>query len=90
MNRIGSVKGGRLLCLNLTLQKSISYRLEEIWLLEMSGATVDDQIPEIRDSHEASQDQAEEAADEKDKARAEVKPLESKFETKLPLSARWP
>ena len=46
-------------------------------MTEMSGATPDDQAPEFRDSHEASQDQAEEAADEKDKARAEVKPLVS-------------
>ena len=41
----------------------------------MSGATADDQAPAFRDSHEASQDQAEEAADEKDKARAEAMPI---------------
>ena len=44
-------------------------------MTEMTGATVDDQVPEIRDSHEASQDQAEDAADEKETKRAEVKPI---------------
>ena len=36
---------------------------------------MDDQIPEVRDTHEASQDQAEEAADERDTKRTEVKQL---------------
>ena len=44
---------------------------------EMSGSTVDDQVPEVRDSHEASQDQAEEATEEKDTKWTEVKPITS-------------
>ena len=43
----------------------------------MNGSTVDDQVPEVRDSHEASQDQAEEATDEKDTKWTEVKPIVS-------------
>ena len=38
---------------------------------------MDDQVPEVRDTHEASQDQAEEAADEKDLKRTEVRPVAS-------------
>ena len=44
---------------------------------EMSRPTVDDQVPEVRDTHEASQDQAEEAAEERDQKRTEVKPVAS-------------
>ena len=38
---------------------------------------MDDQVPEVRDTHEASQDQAEEAAEEKDQKRTEVRPVAS-------------
>ena len=70
-------EGWKTIMSELDMPKNIPYRIRRNLVTEMSGATMDDQIPEIRDSHEASQDQAEDAADEKDKARAEVKPLVS-------------
>ena len=70
-------EGWKTIMSELDMPKNIPYRIRRNLVTEMSGSTVDDQMPEIRDSHEASQDQAEEAADEKDKARAEVKPLVS-------------
>ena len=70
-------EGWKTIMSELDMPKNIPYRIRRNLVTEMSGATVDDQVPEVRDSHEASQDQAEEAADEKDKARAEVKPLVS-------------
>ena len=51
------------------------YRIRRNLDTEVSGATADDHAPEFRDSHEASQDQAEEASDDKDKTRTEVTPL---------------
>ena len=59
----------------LEVPKTMLYRIRRNLNTEMSGATADDHAPEFRDSHEASQDQAEEATDDKDKARAEVMPL---------------
>ena len=66
---------GRLLCPDLEIPNTMIYRIRRNLDTEMSRATEDDHAPEFRDSHEASQDQAEEASDEKDKARTEVKPL---------------
>ena len=70
-------EGWRTIMSELDMPKIFPIGLERNLVTEMSGATADDQVPEFRDSHEASQDQAEEAADEKEKARAEVKPLVS-------------
>ena len=70
-------EGWKTIMSDLDVPQNIPYRIRRNLVTEMSGATVDDQIPENRGSHEASQDQAEEASDEKDKARAEVKPLVS-------------
>ena len=55
----------------------IPYKVTMNLVTEISKPTVDDRVPEVRDTHEASQDQAEEAADEKDQRRTEVKPLAS-------------
>ena len=55
----------------------IPYRIRMNLVTEMSRSTVDDQVPEVRDTHAASQDQAEEAVDEKDAKRAEVTPVTS-------------
>ena len=38
---------------------------------------MNDHVPDVRDSHEASQDQAEEAAEEKDAKRNQVNPVVS-------------
>ena len=55
----------------------IPYKARMNLITEISKPTVDDQVPEIRDSHEASQDQAEEAAEEKDTRRTVVTPIAS-------------
>ena len=70
-------EGWKTIMSELEVPKNIPYRIRRNLVTEMSGATADDQIPENKGSHEASQDQAEEAADEKDKTRAEVLPLVS-------------
>ena len=57
------------------MPNTVVYRIRRNLDTEMSGATQDDHAPEFRDSHEASQDQAEEASDDKDKARTEVNPI---------------
>ena len=62
---------------DLDIPKNIPYRIRRNLVTEMAGATADDHAPAFRDSHEASQDQAEEAADERDRTRAEVTPLVS-------------
>ena len=61
----------------LVPEAHIPYKVRMNLITEVSKPTVDDQVPEVRDSHEASQDQAEEASDEKDKKRTEVKPVAS-------------
>ena len=55
----------------------IPYKARVNLITEVCKPTVDDQVPEVRDSHDASQDQAEEASDEKDTKRTEVKPVAS-------------
>ena len=70
-------EGWKSIMSDLDVPQNIPYRIRRNLVTEMSGATVDDQISEKKDSHEASEDQAEEAADEKDKAKAEVRPLVS-------------
>ena len=60
---------------DLVVPQTLLYRIRRSLDTEMSGATPDDHAPEFRDSHEASQDQAEEASDDKDKMKAEVTPL---------------
>ena len=44
---------------------------------EVARPTVDDHVPDARDSHEAAQDQAEEAAEEKMNKRTQVNPVVS-------------
>ena len=61
----------------LTPPEHIPYKIRMNLVTGMTKSTVDDQVPEVRDTHEASQDQAEEATDEKDLKRTEVKPLAS-------------
>ena len=61
----------------LTPPEHIPYRVRMNLVTEMSKSTVDDQVPEVRDTHAASQDQAEEATDEKDLKRTEVVPVAS-------------
>ena len=68
-------EGWKTIMSDLEVPKTMPYRIRRNLVTEMSGATVDDHAPEFRDSHEASQDQAEEATDDKDKTRAEVVPL---------------
>ena len=67
--------GWKTIMSDLEIPKTMVYRIRRNLDTEMSGATADDHAPEFRDSHEASQDQAEEASDEKDKTRTEVTPL---------------
>ena len=62
---------------DLEIPKNLLYRIRRNLVTEMAGATADDHAPAFRDSHEASQDQAEEALDEKEKTRSEVTPLVS-------------
>ena len=68
-------EGWKVITKGIEVPEHIPYRIRRNLVTEMSGSTVDDQVPEVRDSHEASQDQAEEAADEKEKKWAEVKPI---------------
>ena len=65
-------EGWKTIMSDLEIPQTINYRIRRNLDTELSGATEDDHAPEFRDSHEASQDQAEEASDEKDKARTEV------------------
>ena len=69
--------GWKTIMSDLEIPNNMLYRIRRNLVTEMAGATLDDHAPAFRDSHEASQDQAEEAADEKDKTRAEVMPLVS-------------
>ena len=69
--------GWKTIMSDLDIPKNIPYRIRRNLVTEMAGATADDQAPAFRDSHESSQDQAEEAADERDKTRTEVTPLVS-------------
>ena len=57
--------------------EQIPYKVRINLITEMSKPSVNDQVPEVRDTHEASQDQAEEATDEKEQRRTEVTPLAS-------------
>ena len=68
-------EGWKTIMSDLEIPNNLVYRIRRNLVTEMTGATADDHAPAFRDSHEASQDQAEEAADEKDKTRAEVVPL---------------
>ena len=70
-------EGWKVITKGIEVPEHIPYRIRRNLVTEMNGSTVDDQVPEVRDSHEASQDQAEEAADEKDKKWTEVKPIVS-------------
>ena len=67
----------KVLMTKLTPPDHIPYKVRMILITEISKPTVDDQIPEVRDTHEASQDQAEEATDAKDQKRTEVNPVAS-------------
>ena len=67
----------KVLMTDLITPDHIPYKVRMNLISEMSKSTVDDQVPEVRDTHEASQDQAEEATDEKDQKRTEVKPVAS-------------
>ena len=67
----------KVLISELNPPEHIPYKVRMNLITEISKPTVDDQVPEVRDSHEASQDQAEEAADDKDLKRTEVKPIAS-------------
>ena len=76
--RVGEIpENWKALMSELTPPDHIPYRIRRNLITEMSKSTVDDQVPEVRDTHEASQDQAEEAVDEKDTRRAEVTPVTS-------------
>ena len=70
-------EGWKVITKGIEVPEHIPYRIRRNLVTEMNGSTVDDQVPEVRDSHEASQDQAEEAADEKDTKWTEVKPITS-------------
>ena len=55
----------------------IPYKVRMGLVTEISKPTVNDQVPEVRDSHEAAQNQAEEGAEEKDNKRIQVIPIAS-------------
>ena len=57
---------GKIITKGMEVPERIPYKIRRELVTEMRGSTVDDQVPEVRDSHEASQDQAEEATEEKD------------------------
>ena len=74
--RVGGIPDNwKVLMEKLVPPEHIPYRIRMNLAIEMSKSTVHDQVPEVRDTHAASQDQAEEAVDEKDARRAEVTPV---------------
>ena len=76
--RVGGIPDSwKVLVTDLITPDHIPYRVRMNLITEMSKPTVDDQVPEVRDTHEASQDQAEEASDEKGLKRTEVTPVAS-------------
>ena len=68
--------GWKTITQGIEVPEHIPYKIRRNLVTEMNGSTVDDHV-QVRDSHEASQDQAEEAADEKDAKWTEVKPIVS-------------
>ena len=61
----------------LVPESHVPYKVRMNLITEVTKPTVDDQVPEVRDSHEASQDQAEEASDDKGSRCTEVEPVAS-------------
>ena len=51
----------------------IPYRVRMSLVIEVGKPAINDHIPEVRDSHEASQNQAEDATEEKDVRKNQVK-----------------
>ena len=59
--QVGGIPGSwKVLMTKLTPPEHIPYRVRMKLVTEMSKSTVDDQVPQVRDTHAASQDQAEE------------------------------
>ena len=73
----GDTPGWKAIMSHFAPETHIPYKVRMNLITEISKPTVDDQVPDVRDSHEASQDQAEEAAEEKDTKRTEVIPIAS-------------
>ena len=69
--QVGGVPGPWMAMMSqLVPETHIPYKVRMNLITKVSKPTVDDQVPEVRDSLEASQDQAEEASDEKDSIEA--------------------
>ena len=60
----GIPESWKVIMTKLVPPEHIPYRIRMNLATEMSKSTVDDQVPEVRDTHAASQDQAEEAAEQ--------------------------
>ena len=55
----------------------IPYRVRVSLLTEVGNPMINDHVPEVRDSREASQDQAEDATEDKDARKSQVNPIVS-------------
>ena len=73
----GIPDGWKAIMENFVPEAHLPYKVRMGLVTEISKPTVDDQVSDVRDSHEAAQDEAEEGAEEIDNKRIEVKPIAS-------------